>query len=53
MNIPLVETSVGTATDMDTMRKTAERRRQTKARKMRQEHRTQATRHMQQQSSPG
>ena len=52
-NVPLVETSAGTVTDTDTMRKTAERRRQTKARKTRQEHRTRATRHMQQQSSPG
>ena len=52
-NVPLVKMSAGTVTDTDTMRKTAKRRRQMKARKMRQEHRTQATRCMQQQSSPG
>ena len=52
-NIPLVKMSAGTVTDTDTMRKIAKRRKQTKARKMRQEHRTQATRYMQQQSSPG
>ena len=39
-NISLVEMSIGTVTDMDTTRKTAERRRQMKARKMRQEYRT-------------
>ena len=53
MNVPLVEMSAGTVTDTDTMRKTAERRKQMKARKTRQEHRTQATRCMQQQSLPG
>ena len=40
MNIPLVEMSAGTVTDTDTMRKIAKRRKQMKARKMRQEHRT-------------
>ena len=34
-NIPLVETSTDTVTDIDTMRKIVKRRKQIKARKMR------------------